>query len=160
MSNLDAGLLVTLACRSRLFLICAAALVAAGSAAAVAKPAPGKELCASGVAALIGLDNEIVVEINTVRAQHHLRPLRADVSLEAAAADHSREMVDGGYFGHASLDGTVFWKRITRFYALTGFVRWEVGETLLWSSPMVSAGEAVRDWLASPTHRRVLLAPG
>ena len=36
---------------------------------------------------------------------------------------------------------------------------WSAGENLLWSVPSLSAADAVRQWLDSPTHRRVLLLP-
>ena len=69
-------------------------------------------------------------------------------------------MGDGGFFAHESPDGTEFWERIGRFYPSRGFERWIVGENLLWASPSVSAERAVELWLASPSHRRILLNPG
>ena len=34
-----------------------------------------------------------------------------------------------------------------------------MGENLLWSSPTVSAGHAMKMWIASPEHLRNLLTP-
>jgi uncharacterized protein YkwD len=68
-------------------------------------------------------------------------------------------MAADGYFDHASHDGTSFAKRLEHFYPSSGYRRWMVGETLLWSSPDVDAAAAVEDWLASPPHRRILLTP-
>src|SRR6185503_15493275 len=103
------------------------------------------------------LEASLLVEINGVRAQHGLRPLRANARLASAAAAHSRAMVERGFFAHESRDGTSFWRRIQRFYAADGYGYWSVGENLLWSSPDVDAAEAVRMWMESPPHRRNLL---
>ena len=45
------------------------------------------------------------------------------------------------------------------FYASAPWRYWSVGENLLWSSPDVSAGGALRMWLASPEHRANLMNP-
>jgi uncharacterized protein YkwD len=68
-------------------------------------------------------------------------------------------MANDGYFTHASRDGTAFWKRIMRFYPQTGFIRWSVGEDLLWESPDVTPQGAIKMWMASPPHRENLLNP-
>lgn len=119
-----------------------------------------REIRSVGVTVQTSLDNQLVAQINRVRADHHLRALRLGGALAAAAADHSREMASDGYFAHASPDGSSFWQRLMRFYTAAGFLRWNVGETLLWASPNTDAAEAVRDWLASPPHRNILLDPG
>jgi uncharacterized protein YkwD len=103
------------------------------------------------------LDTNLLAELNAVRADHGLRPLRLDAGLTSAAAQHSLEMVEAGYFGHESADGSVFWKRIKRYYPRVGPGSWEVGENLLWRAPAVCAKGAVRAWLQSPGHRENLL---
>ena len=100
-----------------------------------------------------------VAGVNEVRRDHGLRALRVSSGLAAAALVHARQMADGGFFAHESLDGAEFWERIGRFYPGLGSERWSVGENLLWASPSVSAERAVELWLASPSHRRVLLNP-
>ena len=66
-------------------------------------------------------------------------------------------MARRGYFSHSSADGSSFDRRIGRFYAVGRSRYWSVGENLLWSSPDVDAGGALRMWLASAPHRAVLL---
>jgi uncharacterized protein YkwD len=68
-------------------------------------------------------------------------------------------MARKGFFSHESLDGSRFSTRIKRFYPSDGFRVWRVGENLLWASPDVTPEQAVRAWLDSPAHRRVLLMP-
>jgi uncharacterized protein YkwD len=105
------------------------------------------------------LDEQILVELNRVRVEYHLPLLRPAAGLATSAAEHSREMVDYGFFAHESPGGGAFWRRIARFYSSSGFRRWFVGETILWVSPDVGARTAVQDWLNSPPHRRILLDP-
>ena len=81
-------------------------------------------------------------------------------SLKAAAGAHSYEMARDGYFSHDSADGTSPWKRLSRYYPRAGYRRYEVGEALLWYSPVVDAATAVHAWLTSPEHRAILLSPG
>jgi len=69
-------------------------------------------------------------------------------------------MTSTGLFQHESSDGSAFWKRVERYYGSVGYQRWDVGETLLWSSPDTTASTAVSDWLASPPHRKILLDAG
>lgn len=105
------------------------------------------------------LEAAVVGELNAVRAQYGLRPLRPSLQLATSAGAHSREMVNVGYFAHESADGTPFWRRIRQFYAGRGR-GWQVGENLLWQAPSVSARAAVRAWLRSPGHRENVLRPG
>jgi uncharacterized protein YkwD len=64
-----------------------------------------------------------------------------------------------GYFEHNSADGTIFWKRIQRFYPQAAYGYWSVGENLLWSSPDVDPAQAMRMWMNSPEHRANILNP-
>ena len=64
------------------------------------------------------LEAGVIAQINVVRREHGLAPLRLNVRLRAAADAHSRAMVSGGFFSHESRDGTAFWKRVARFYPL------------------------------------------
>lgn len=128
------------------------ALVAAGTLAV-----PATAAAPSGIRAEVALQRSILAEINAVRAAHGLGALRRSVSLERAAGGHSRAMARLGFFAHASRDGTAFWKRIARSYGSRGYSRWAVGENLLWSSSQLDAAGAVRMWLNSPPHRKVLL---
>jgi uncharacterized protein YkwD len=108
----------------------------------------------------VALEAAVVREVNRVRATHGLRPLRAAPSLRAAARGHSLSMLELGYFGHDSADGTAFSDRIKRHYSSRGWRAWSVGEALLASQgKTVDAPAIVAAWLASPPHRDIILSP-
>jgi uncharacterized protein YkwD len=135
------------ACAFGVVLVCLLAAPVAGSA-----PASGRTVSATA------LSNQILREVNRVRAQHGLRPLAASPQLAGAAASHSRSMALRGYFAHESADGSVFWHRIQHYYGGSGFHYWAVGENLVWASPSLSAKQAVQMWIKSPPHRANLLS--
>jgi uncharacterized protein YkwD len=96
-------------------------------------------------------ESKLLVQINLVRAQHGLAPLRVDTHLERAARSHSREMLTTDDFTHGA-----FGTRMTRF-AVTGRL---AGENLAWGTGVRgSARGIVAAWLASPLHRANLLRP-
>lgn len=138
-----------------------AAILLASAVAAPAGARSGRQARPAGPAraatALRALESRVLVDINRVRAQHGLAPLRLSSKLSAAASQHSREMARVGYFSHSSADGGAFWRRIARFYPSNGYSSWSVGENLLWSSPDVDAPGAVKMWMGSPEHRANLL---
>jgi uncharacterized protein YkwD len=103
------------------------------------------------------LEQRVLSELNALRRQHGLIPLRRSSGLTAAARQHSAEMAKHGYFGHRSADGSSFDRRLARFYAPDGRRYWAVGENLVWSSPDLGAADALATWLNSPEHRRNLL---
>jgi len=103
------------------------------------------------------LEQGVLSDINALRKQHSLAPLRLSASLSAAARQHSSEMAARGYFSHSSANGSSFDKRIARFYPVGGSHYWSVGENLLWSSPDVDAGGALDMWWNSPEHRKNML---
>jgi len=132
-------------------------------ASAVAAPAGARQARFAGPArsstAMRALQSGILVDMNRVRVQHGLVPLRPSPKLNAAASQHSREMARVGYFSHSSADGSAFWRRIERYYSSNGYRSWSVGENLLWSSPDVDAAGAIKMWMGSPEHRANLLNP-
>ena len=142
--------------RGRLALVAAlgAALLAAAVAAPSAAPANGAQQVE-----LAALESGVLAQLNAIRAQHGLRPLRSSPRLAAAAVQHTREMAADGYFAHESADGSAFWDRVAHFYGSSGYGYWSVGENLLWSSPSVDAGGALRLWMRSPEHRANILSP-
>src|SRR5437763_16981319 len=96
-----------------------------------------------------GLESSVLQQINQVRRDHGLAPLKLSPKLAAAAAQHSNEMGADGYFAHESLDHSVFWKRVARWSPSQGWRSWTVGENLLWSSPGVTPARAVTMWMNS-----------
>jgi uncharacterized protein YkwD len=140
--------------RSIFRLVMLTVAVAASAIAASAAAAAGE---AHAVVSAPALEPPTIAAINAVRREHGLRPLHVSAQLAASAAVQSKAMGEGGFFSHDSADGTKFSKRIARFYGPRGYSRWTVGENLLWASPTLTPAEAVRSWLASAPHRRILL---
>jgi uncharacterized protein YkwD len=105
------------------------------------------------------LERAVVRELNRVRQVRGLRPLRFGDGLGNAAAQHSRSMLELGFFDHSSADGTSFDERLRRYYPNRGWHRWAVGEALLSSSGEIGAHDIVSAWLDSPPHRAVILSP-
>jgi uncharacterized protein YkwD len=88
--------------------------------------------------------------MNAVRTSQGLAPLRLDVRLLRAARGHSADMLHRQYFAHRSVAGR----------ALAQGARGPVfGEDLAWGTG-TTAQWVVNRWLASPSHRAVLLRPG
>jgi uncharacterized protein YkwD len=130
-------------------------LVAVGAIApAAATAAPARETGRVGT-----LEQELFSQLNALRTNQGLLPLRQSDALSRAAMAHSSEMAALGYFSHLSANGARFDRRIERFYPSKGRKYWSVGENLLWWSPDVDAAGVVAMWLASPLHRLTLLTP-
>jgi uncharacterized protein YkwD len=108
-------------------------------------------------ASLSTLEQGVLADINALRKEHGLAPLRLSANLSAAARQHSSEMAARGYFSHSSANGSSFDRRIARYYPMGGSHYWSVGENLLWSSPDVDAGGALDMWWNSPEHRKNML---
>ena len=87
--------------------------------------------------------------IQTIKS-HGLAPLRVDVRLARAARGHSATMMRRQFFAHGSVSARA------RAQGARGPV---FGETLAWGTG-VTATWVVNQWLASPSHRAVLLRPG
>jgi uncharacterized protein YkwD len=131
-------------------------VLAAVVAAALGVPATAAT--PSDVRAVDPLEQSILAEINDLRRAHGLPALRASSPLARAADGHSRAMASAGFFSHDSQDGTVFWRRIARTYTSKGYPYWSVGENLLYSTAELQGSQAVRMWLNSPPHKKVLLS--
>jgi uncharacterized protein YkwD len=99
---------------------------------------------------LTGSEASLLQTMNAVRAAHGLGPLRLDIRLLRAARGHSADMMHRQYFAHGSVTGRV----------LAQGARGPVfGEDLAWGTS-VTAQWVVDHWLASPSHRAVLLRAG
>lgn len=104
------------------------------------------------------LNRQVLASVNRFRAAHGLRALHESAALDRSARRHSFEMGRLGYFGHSSADGLQFWQRIRHFYPAHGYSYWAVGENLVWASPSLSAGGAMKMWISSPPHRANMLS--
>ena len=114
---------------------------------------------AAGTRQASGLDLSVLAQLNQVRSEHGLVPLTLSPGLDAAALQHTRDMVSNGYFGHASSNGTPFWRRIARYYPQSRYAYWSVGENLVWTSGAASAAAGLHAWMTSPAHRANILDP-
>ena len=106
-----------------------------------------------------GLEQAILREVNRVRAAHGLRPLRLSRPLQAAASFQTRSLLTQGVFDHDTSASGTFDNRLRRFYPIGAAHSWSVGENLLWTTAGIDAASAVKLWLESPAHRRVMLEP-
>jgi uncharacterized protein YkwD len=99
---------------------------------------------------LTGSEASLLNTMNAVRKAHGLAPLGVDYRLVRAARGHSADMMRRHYFAHGSVAGR----------ALAAGARGPVfGEDLAWATG-INATWVVTKWLASPSHRAVLLRPG
>src|SRR5436305_10295207 len=104
------------------------------AALAVALPA------IASAAGMTSRESTLLGEMNRVRVEHALRPLRFDPRLERAARAHSRAMIASGVFTHGA-----FSSRMARFD-----VGGAAGENLAWGvGTGGSARGVVAAWLRS-----------
>jgi len=102
------------------------------------------------------LEAQLLVAVNAVRARHRLIPLRRSPDLDRVARNHSNDMSRRNYLSHHSPEGTNPVDRIENG-AITGFTL--AAENLGKTNRSDPNHEIVESWLASPEHRRNLLAP-
>jgi uncharacterized protein YkwD len=138
-------------------LVSVVGIMAAVVAFSPATAAPSGQRAGAPRSALSTLETGVLQQLNAIRVQHGLVPLRINTRLTAAADQHSADMTAKGYFAHESSDGSAFWKRVQRYYASGRYGYWSVGENLLWSSPDVDPQRALELWMASPEHRANIL---
>jgi uncharacterized protein YkwD len=92
----------------------------------------------------------LLTTMNSVRKSYGLPAFRLDYRLVRAARGHSADMMRRQYFAHGSVAGRV----------LASGARGPLfGEDLAWAQN-ITATWVVDHWLASPSHRAVLLRPG
>jgi uncharacterized protein YkwD len=107
-------------------------------------------------ASFAALEAHLFDQVNAVRAQHHLIPLQRSTDLDSVARNHSDDMARRNYLSHTSPEGTNPVDRIQQGIA-SGFTL--AAENLGKTNRADPNREIVVNWLASPDHRRNLLAP-
>jgi uncharacterized protein YkwD len=96
----------------------------------------------------------VVCEINRVRHRRGLAPVAVDARLTRMAGSFARAMVTRGFFSHVGPGGATLGARLRA----SGYRGHAAGEVLAWGQGRsASPRAAVRSWLRSPPHRRVLL---
>lgn len=94
---------------------------------------------------------EVIKGTNEARLLNNLPPLAANPQLDIAAANKLNDMAVEEYFAHVSPDGTDPW-----FWLKQAQYKYSVaGENL--AIGFSSAGDTVRAWLDSPSHRANIL---
>ena len=104
---------------------------------------------------LVELEAGLHAEVNAARERHHLVPLHRDSRVDAVAAAHSRDMVRRAFFSHINPEGENPPARLERA-GLSGFAL--AAENVGMTSRGAPNREIVTGWLASPIHRKNLLA--
>ncbi len=136
-----------------------ASLALNASAPAAFGGCPGGDSAATSPPSLV---RAVFCEVNSLRATRKLRRLRRNRRLSQAALRHARDMLRRSYFSHRSPEGTTVLTRVRRagYGAHTEDV--SAGEVLglgFAGTPWALTPRGlVRKWLASPSHRGVLLS--
>src|SRR5262249_50639131 len=118
-------------------------VLAALVAVVVLLPVGGSAKLTHRSAGLTVVDLGVLQQLNEIRRTHHLAPLTLSASLDAAAMQHSRDMLTNGFFAHDSSNGKPFWKRIKAFYPEARYGYWSVAETLFWTPGSATVGESI-----------------
>jgi uncharacterized protein YkwD len=140
-----------------LVLVFVAAALVAGTADA--RPRVDRAPASVQVATVSELESDVLTAINDLRRENGLSELRLNASLSLAALGHSQSMAKRGFFSHDGYNGAPFWTRIKPKYRPQRGKFWGIGENMVWSSPDLSADQAIQMWLDSPPHRKNLLTP-
>lgn len=90
--------------------------------------------------------------VNAARADAGRGALDVDSQLTQAAAAHARDLAATGAFGHTGADGSSVGDRVRR----QGYGFCFVAENI--AKGQGSLDEVLRGWMASPGHRRNMLA--
>jgi len=104
----------------------------------------------AGARSLSTTESALLSAINGTRSSHGLARVRVDVPLVRAARSHSVDMLRHNYFSHGSF--------ASRVHA-SGARGPMFGEDLAWGTAATPQW-IIGQWLASPSHRAVLLRPG
>ena len=109
----------------------------------------------AGSAAQDRVERAVIQQVNHIRAQHGLRPLRRSRGLARAADVKAEEVAQTSVLSHSSPDGTPMSSRVHHYVNARA-----VGETLGYVPARSRQATAiVKAWMASPAHRDALLSP-
>jgi uncharacterized protein YkwD len=104
---------------------------------------------ATALAGMTRAEALVLGEMNHLRAEHGLPPLRYDPHLQRAARAHSHEMLMANVFQHGA-----FGTRLSEFDVQARVA----GENIAWGTGFLgSPAKIVAAWFASPGHRANLL---
>jgi uncharacterized protein YkwD len=99
--------------------------------------------------------------INVERKARHVRALKPNSRLQAAADRYAREMVAKNFFSHVSPSGSTVLKRIKHAAYLDSVRSFAIGENLAWGTgSLATPAQTVTGWMNSPPHRHNMLDKG
>ncbi len=99
--------------------------------------------------------------VNDIRAAHHLRAVHANVPLTEVAVSQVRTMVSWDYFADVRPSGQTPMSLISTTAYRTPHAEISVGQNIAWGSASFSTPRhVVREWMASPPHRAIILTGG
>lgn len=122
-----------------------------GQSPSFTPPAPSSPGQASS--SLDQLRQRILDLVNSARAQAGLPPLQMNAALQAAAQEHSEDMLQNNYFDHTSRDGLSPMQRMQS----AGYNGTSYGENI--AEGQQSPEKVMNDWMNSPEHRQNILSP-
>jgi uncharacterized protein YkwD len=130
----------------------------AGKADAAASPCPGDGSIPVDEATRKLAGQAVLCLLNRERDAHAAPAVRASRRLTIAAVGHSRDMVAGRFFSHASADGESPRQRVRR----AGYTRSSkdavIGETLAWGAgSFATPAQLFASLMADRAHRQTLL---
>lgn len=102
------------------------------------------------------LETQLFHNVNTTRSAHHLVSLRRDSALDEVARTHSRDMARRRYLSHTNPEGLNPIGRLQQG-GVAGFAM--AGENVGMTNRADPNREILDGWLASPVHRKNLMAP-
>ena len=111
---------------------------------------------AGGDRELAALEAALHESVNALREREGLIPLRRDPAIDAVARAHSLDMGTRRFFAHETPEGLTPPDRLARG-GISGITL--AAENVGLTSRADPNREIVQGWLASPIHRRNLLAP-
>lgn len=136
-----------------------APLVAVTAAFAVGVPSASAAACANGdvSAGDAAAADATLCLLNKERTSRGLGALTRSAVLDKAADRFAADMVDRGFFDHASPGGGTFMDRIKAAGWLPAG-SWTAGENIAWGSGSLGSPESIVDgWMHSPGHRANIL---
>lgn len=95
----------------------------------------------------------VFAEVNRLRVEGGMQPLRKNIKLQSAAREHSCEMARLGYFSHEDFQGRNLKQRLAPLR-----LNWKsIAENIAKCQDSNPAKMAVDGWQHSPGHRRNML---
>jgi uncharacterized protein YkwD len=99
-------------------------------------------------------ESRMLCLVNNWRASHDLHSLRVNDGLREAAGIWTMHLIASDTFTHGDMGA-----RLARYYSKKGYDSWAVGEILTYQS-VGYPRKALRAWLNSPGHRKILSMKG